>query len=225
MWDSGLHPCFTVSHLSGCIFPTRTAEGQRRRKPVQGCQHSPGTSPGCWVFQQEPSLLQPRQAPPPWPSRAPAGGGGPLQSLSPDGWGRGREGLSASHPRTTPTGLSGHGSIAHGGHCFPGQLFAARDIGRQSWRAFEGLRRRRQKPLAFIKHLLGAQTLRRSTCPWQVLEMSLGGWGLRRDPTQGPIRVSQLGADPSSHLSPWAGWKPWSTPGQNTGKERDTETR
>lgn len=87
-----LHLCFPVSHLSCCVFTTRTAEGRRRRKPVLGCQWAPGTSSGRFVFEQEASLLQPGQAPPYGPPGAPAGGAGPLRSLSPDGWGEGKGG-------------------------------------------------------------------------------------------------------------------------------------
>lgn len=142
MWDSGLHPCFTVSHPSGCIFPTRTTEGRRRRKPVQGGQPSPGTSPGCWVFQQEPSLLQPRQAPPPWPSRGPRWGRrAPAKPLS-RRLGEGKGGTLGLAPKD-----DSYRPVRARQHCprrplLPCQLFAARDIGRQSWRACEGLRRR-----------------------------------------------------------------------------------
>lgn len=114
-----LRLCFTVSHLSCCVFTTRTAEGRRRRKPVLGCQRAPGTSSGRFVFEQEASLLQPGQAPPYGPLGAPLGEEGPCEASHPMAGGRGREGLSAEHSRTTPTGPSGQGSLVHGGHCFP----------------------------------------------------------------------------------------------------------
>lgn len=164
-----LHLCFTISHLSCCIFTTRTAEGRRRRKPVQGCQRAPGTSSGRFVLEQEASLLQPGQAPPSGPPGAPAGGGGPLQSLSPDGWGRGWEGLSAEHSRTTPTGPPGQGSIATAAIASLPALCSLRKCQRE----LEGCKglRHCQKSVAFIKSLLGAQPFWESTRPWWVLEM------------------------------------------------------
>lgn len=163
-----LHLCFTVSHLSCCVFTTRTAEGRRRRKPVLGCQRAPGTSSGRFVFEQEASLLQPGQAPPYGPLGAPLGEEGPCEASHPMAGGRGGEGLSAEHSRTTPTGPSGQGSLVSAAIASLPALCSPRNS--QSWKACKGLRHC-QKSLAFIKSLLGAQPFRESTRPWWVLEM------------------------------------------------------
>lgn len=95
-WETlALYPCFTISQLSCCIFTTRTAEGRKRRKPVQGCQREPGTSPGCFVFEQEPFLLQPSRLLLPLALQGPQLGEAALLSRSPADWGRGREVLQA----------------------------------------------------------------------------------------------------------------------------------
>lgn len=167
LWPSIFASLF--SHLSCRIFTTRTAEGRRRRKPVQGCQRAPGTSSGRFVFEQEASLLQPRQAPPSGPPGAPAGGrGAPAKPLT--RWlGEGRGGTLE---------LSAQGRLLQAGQAeaaLPTAAIASlpalcSPINSQSWKACKGLRHC-QKSLAFIKSLLGAQPFRESTRPWWVLEM------------------------------------------------------
>lgn len=163
-----LHLCFTVSHLSCCIFTTRTAEGRRRRKPVLGCQRAPGTSSGRFVFEQEASLLQPGQAPPYGPLGAPLGEEGPCEASHPMAGGRGGEGLSAVTQGRLLQARRGKAALSTAAIASLPALCSRRNS--QSWKACKGLRHC-QKSLAFIKSLLGAQPFQESTSPWWVLEM------------------------------------------------------
>lgn len=129
----GLHLCFGISHLSCGVFTTRTAEGRKRKKPVQSCQQAPGTSPGCFVFQQEPSQLQPGRLLPMALLGPPAGGGGPAKPLS--CWlGVGKGGTPSLAPKDDPYRPARAGQHSLQPPFLLCQLSAVRQRAKQSWK-------------------------------------------------------------------------------------------